>query len=176
MNNKKRNKFDHEQLQEKLGWITKFRDNLKEFEDILQIIEATESFVRKNGLDINSHIELREIMTCMGQTERAIKVRELLIAFVAEESSKAKPNERLLGSSEIIESVFGKLKRLENNQAKSGFTGLILSTAAMVSETTKEVVEKALKVVPTKEVLVWLKDNIGQSLQSLRKEALGSCI
>jgi hypothetical protein len=170
----KSNKFDQEQLQEKLGWITKFRDNLKEFEDILQIIEATESFVRKNGLDINSHIELREIMTCMGQTERAIKIRELLIAFVAEESSKAKPNERLLGSSEVIESVFGKLKRLENNQAKSGFTGLLLSTAAMVSETTKDVVEKALKVVPTKEVLVWLKDNIGQSLQSMRKEAFES--
>jgi len=46
----------------------------------------------------------------------------------------------------------------------------------MVSETTKDVVEKALEVVPTKEVLIWLKDNIGQSLQSLRKEAFGSCI
>jgi hypothetical protein len=45
----------------------------------------------------------------------------------------------------------------------------------MVSETTKDVVEKALKVVPTKEVLAWLKDNIGQSLQSMRKEAFGSC-
>jgi hypothetical protein len=171
----KSNKFDLEQLQEKLGWITKFRDNLKEFEDILQIIEASESFVRKNGLDINSHIELKEIMTCMGQTERTKKVRELLIAFVEEESSKAKPNERLLGSSEVIESVFGKLKRLENDQAKSGFTGLILSTAAMVSKTTKDVVENALKTVPTKEVLVWLKSNIGQSLQSMRKEAFASC-
>jgi hypothetical protein len=46
----------------------------------------------------------------------------------------------------------------------------------LVSETTKDVVEKALKVVPTKEVLIWLKDNIGQSLQSMRKEAFGSCI
>jgi hypothetical protein len=45
----------------------------------------------------------------------------------------------------------------------------------MVSETTKDVVEKALKVVPTKEVLAWLKDNIGQSLQSMRKEAFGYC-
>jgi hypothetical protein len=44
----------------------------------------------------------------------------------------------------------------------------------MVSETTKDVVEKALKVVPTKEVLLWLKDNIGQSLQSMRKEAFES--
>lgn len=158
-----------------MGWIKNFRDNLKEFDDMLQIIEATESFVRKNGLEINSHIELKQIMTCMGQTERAKKVRELLIAFVEEESSKAKPNERLLGSSEVIESVFGKLKRLENNQAKSGFTGLILGTAAMVSETTKDVVENALKVVPTKEVLAWLKSNIGQSLQSMRKEAFESC-
>jgi hypothetical protein len=50
-----------------------------------------------------------------------------------------------------------------------------LSTAAIVSKTTKDVVEEALKAVPTKEVLVWLKDNIGQSLQSMRKEAFGYC-
>jgi hypothetical protein len=43
-----------------------------------------------------------------------------------QEEKKAKPNEKLLGSSEIIESVFGKLKRIEGDQEKSGFTGNLL--------------------------------------------------
>jgi hypothetical protein len=37
-----------------------------------------------------------------------------------------KENERLLGSSEVIESVFGKQKYLEREYAKEGFTSLIL--------------------------------------------------
>jgi hypothetical protein len=93
------------------------------------------------------------------------------LAFVEEESSKAKPDERLLGSSEVIESLFGKLKGIEQDQAKSGFTNLLLSAAAIVSKTTDEVVEKAMKAVRTKEVLDWCKKNIGQSVQSMRKEA-----
>jgi hypothetical protein len=164
-------KFDQYQLYGKLGWIMTFREELKEWEDILQIISTTESFVRKNGLYSDCHLELKDIMALMAHTERNKIVREQLLAFVLEESLKAKPKERLLGSSEVIESVFGKLKRLENDQAKSGFTGLLLSIAAMVATTTKDVVEEALKTVHTKEIYAWCKINIGQSVQSMRKEA-----
>ena len=78
--------------------------------------------------------------------------------FVKTESLKAKPNKRLLGSSEIIDSVLGKTKRLEQDQSKSGFTGLILATAAIVSHTTQEVVAKAMEIVITKKVLEWIKE------------------
>jgi hypothetical protein len=72
----------------------------------------------------------------------------------------------------MIESVFGKLKRLEQDQAKSGFTRLLQSVSAMVSTTTEDVVQKAIETVPTKRVLVWCKENIGQSAQAKRKEAV----
>lgn len=174
------NKFDSEQLDEKVGWVNRFREQLREWEDLLQIIATTESFVRENGLYHNSHLELKKHMDQdqnqdhMAHTELTKRVHEQLLAFVAEESLKAKTKERLLGSSEVIESVFGKLKRLEHDQATSGFTGLLLSTAAMVSITTKDVILKALKTVPTREILDWYKKNIGQSVQSMRKEAFTS--
>ena len=130
--------------------------------------------MRKQGLYRDSSLELRELLTILPHRERTKKVRAQLLAFVAEESLKAKPNERLLGSSEVIESVFGKLKRLEQDQAKSGFTGLLLGVSATVSTTTGDVVQKALKTVPTKAVLAWCTGNIGQSVQSKRKEAFVS--
>ena len=95
------------------------------------------------------------------------------LACVAEEAQKAHPKERLLGSSEVIESVFGKCKRLEQTQAKSGFTGLILTMGAMVATTTREVIHKALETVPTKCVLEWCKKTLGDSLQAQRKKAFG---
>jgi hypothetical protein len=129
--------------------------------------------VRKQGRYHNSYHELRELLT-LAHTERTKKVRAQLLAFVAEDSLKIKPNERILGSSEVIESVFGKLKRLEQDQAKSGFTGLLLCVSAMVSTTTEDVVQKALQTVPTKTVLAWCTENIGQSVQAKRKEAFVS--
>ena len=68
----------------------------------------------------------------------------------------------------------GKLKNMESVQNKSGFTGLLLSLAAIVSKTTEDVIQKAMKSVPTKRVREWFKQNIGKSLQSRRKEVFGS--
>lgn len=147
--------FDLEQLEKKLGWITRFREQLEGWRELIQVITTTESFVRKQGLYRDSSLELGELLTILPHRERTKKARVQLLAFVAEESLKAKPNERLLGSSEVIESVFGKLKRMEQDQAKSGFTGLLLGVSAMASTTTGDVVQKALETVPTKAVLAW---------------------
>ena len=135
------------------------------------MIEVTESFVRKQGLYRGAHQELRETLAPLARMKRTKKVRAHLVAFVAGESLKAKPQERLVGSSEVMESVFGKVKRLEQDQAKTGCTGLVLSIAAMVSTTTTEVIQKALETVPTKPVLAWCKQTLGQSMQAKRKEA-----
>ena len=106
------------------------------------------------------------------QTERGKKVRQHLLGFVREESFKAKPNERLVGSSEVLESVFGRFKQLEHDQVKSGFTGLLLSLAALVSTTTTEVIQTALETVRTKQVTAWCNNTLGKSVQAQRREVL----
>jgi hypothetical protein len=95
-----------------------------------------------------------------------------LISFVEQQSLNAMPDEILLGSSEVIESVIGKFDTLEQDQVKSGFTSMLLSFAALVSKTTEDVIQKALQAVPTKKIGEWFKKNIGQSVQSQRREFL----
>ena len=99
-----------------------------------------------------------------------MRIKTELLDFVEQESKKAGKDERLLGTSEIIESVFGKMKRLEHDQAKSGFTVFILSLAAIVSKTTTEIVHEALETVPTKRIHEWFKNNIGKSVQAKRMQ------
>jgi hypothetical protein len=166
--------FDQKQVEEKFGWVTGFHKDIKEWEELLDIVTTTENFVRTQGLCADSYLELEKLLSDQAHTEQTIKVHNELLNFVREESSKAKPDERLLGSSEVIESVFGKLKRLERDQSKSGFTGLLLSVPAMVSKTTREVVRDALEMVPTKKVLDWCKNNLGQSVQAKRRSAFAS--
>ena len=84
--------------------------------------------------------------------ERVQKLRRELIAFVAQEEAKARPYERLLGSSDLVESVLGKLKRLEREQEKSGFTGLGFGVRVLVSTRTPAVIQEVLETVPTQQV------------------------
>jgi hypothetical protein len=162
---------DLEVLQEKLGWVDDFRSRLQEWGELMQVIDIAEHVVRTRGLYRGVHREVKDLLAPVAHIPRAKRVSTELVAFIAEESFKARPHERLVGSSEVLESVFGKLKRLEQDQSKGGFTGLILSIAAMVSTTTGEVIAKALQTVPTKQVLAWCKKNLGQSVQSKRRKA-----
>ena len=164
----------HEKIKLKLGWLSQFREPLKAWDEICQVTITAESFVRKQGLWNGCDVDLSKRFDFAISSPKAIQIREQLLAFVKNESLKAKPNERLLASSEVIESAFGKMKRLEQDQAKSGFTGLILGTAAIVSHTTQEVVTKAMETVSTKKVIDWIKDKLGNSLQSKRNIAFSS--
>lgn len=159
------------QIMKKVGWVQDFSGHLKEWGDLLKIVEITAHFVRTEGLYRGAYRELVKRLSGTGSTRRTKKVRSILLSFVAEESFKARPDERLVGSSEVLESVFGKLKYLEGDQVKSGFSGLLLSIPAMLSKTTGEVIQQAMETVSTKKVLDWCKKHIGRSLQAKRREA-----
>lgn len=166
--------FDAKQVEEKLGWITRFRRSLKEWQALLQVVMTTESYIRQRGLYQDIHLELEQRLQPLARTEQAQRVCTELTAFVAQEAAKAHPDERLLGSSEIIESVLGKLKRLEQDQSKSGFTGLLLALCATVATTTTDVIHQALETVPTNVIMVWCQKNLGQSVQAKRRMVFAS--
>ncbi|MGC2531094.1 MAG: hypothetical protein WA639_25385, partial [Candidatus Acidiferrum sp.] len=65
------------------------------------------------------------------------------------------------------------LKALEQDQSKSGFTGLVLSVGAMVSKWTAESIREGLETCRVRDVLDWCKEKLGQSVQSKRKQAYG---
>jgi len=165
------NALAHEVWQEQLGWGRELRRPLQAWGALMQVIEIVEPVVRTRGVYRGVHREVKDRLTPVVRIPRVKRVSTELVALLAEESLKARPHERLVGRSEVIESVCGKLQRLEHDQSKGGFTGLVLSSAALVSTTTGEVIQKALQTVPTKRVLAWCKETLGQSVQSKRRKA-----
>ena len=162
--------YDPQRLEAKLGWLREFVLEIDIWRELIQVVETAVDFIRVQGFYNEAHLDLDKVPTFKTNYSKVNAVRQELLAFIFAESAKAKSDERLLGSSEVIESVFGKLKYLEKDQSKSGFTVLLLGLAASVSPTTIDVVQKAIESVPTKKVFRWFKDNIGQSVQSERKE------
>jgi len=164
--------YDQENLQEKLGWVIPFRQSIYDWAEMIRITETVERFVRTQGLYTDALLDLEKLVGDVANTEHAQNVYKELMGFITQESSKAQEYEKLLGSSEVIESVFGKLKYLEKGQSKSGFTDLVLSIGAMVSSLSSDVILTALKFATTQKLLDWRQEMLGDSIQSQRRKEL----
>ena len=114
---------------------------------------------------------LREMLDALYLNQPARTLAIELAAFVRDQTAGVSAGERLPGTTEVLESCFGKLKALEQHQSRSGFTGLILSLGALVSQTTAEVVAQAMETIRTKDVWTWVRNVLGASIQSLRNQA-----
>jgi hypothetical protein len=162
--------YDAKKIREKFYWIVDLTPKLVEWSNLIMVIKFIEDFIRKNGLNINVYLELKKQLNEFNLDVRAMKFSKDAISFVEKGALKAKPGERLLGSSEIIESLFGKQKAIEKEQSRSGFTGLLLVLPALISETSEAIIKKALEATPTKCVVEWYQKNIIQSVQAKRVE------
>jgi hypothetical protein len=91
------------------------------------------------------------------------------------QAQKTKAGERFPGSTEVLESCFGRFKQLEKQQARGGFTSLLLGFGALVTETTTHVVQNALDQSATKDIYAWCKQHLGMTVFSQRKLAFAEC-
>jgi hypothetical protein len=158
-----------ERVQAKLGWLLEFREALPEWSSYQELIDGALGLVRRRGLSRDAGEELARSLPVV--TGPADGLRSDLIEFVTAESSKAKAGEILPGTTEVLESCFGKLKALEKIQSRSGFTGLVLSLGTMVSQRTAEDVAQALERCRVRDVVTWCRKKIGETIQSKRKQA-----
>ncbi|NOQ34714.1 MAG: hypothetical protein GQ569_02330 [Methylococcaceae bacterium] len=163
-----------EKQRAKLEWLNDHPDSLEEWDELLQVATLTEQVVRSEGITLNGYqvlkAQFQEKLPDLKYAS-AITLKENLIDFVKTQGSVCKKDERLLGSSEIIESVFGKQKHLERDYAKEGFTSLILGIGAFVGEMTVDTVKEALIFTPVKTIVKWCKEELGETLQSKKTEA-----
>jgi hypothetical protein len=165
---------DRGALQAKLGWLADYREALNEWRQAMATIAATLLYVRREGFHQGAAESLRQCHAPYAQTAISSRLGAQLVEFVRSQSASARENERLLGSSECLESLIGKGKRLEGQQSKSGFTKMVLGMAAAVVQPTKEYVTEALTRVKTRDAIAWCRDHLGVSLQSKRRMALAS--
>ncbi|MCK5905150.1 MAG: hypothetical protein KAG86_07685 [Gammaproteobacteria bacterium] len=158
----------------KLDWLKAQDENLKQWTEHLEVITLAEQWVRKKGIIREGGEALKE---CYQQAlpelhhANSIFLKESLIDFVKTQGSACNYGGKQLGSSEIIESVFGKQKYLERNYAKEGFSSLILGIGALVGKITVDTVKEALSSTPVKIVTKWCKDELGETLQSKKIKA-----
>ena len=160
-----------DRLEEKLGWLREFREDLAEWRQWQTIMDVTVGLVASEGLHAKTAVLLSRKLRPPRQDVERRRLAAELIKFVREQARKTKPGERLPGSTEVLESCFGRFKTLERDQAKGGFTSLLLGFGMLFATATIESVLEAMHRVSTINVRGWSVEHLGQTLFSKRKEA-----
>ena len=165
-------RVDLEQLEANLGWLHDFRPKLHEWLCLMSIIRCTLKYIRAHGYHASARAALSALLSEHGRYESSRSLINEIETFVDSQSCQAAVDEHLLGSSECIESLIGKGKRLEGQQSKGGFTKMILGMAAAVVPPTRDRIFAALANVKTKDLISWCAEKLGRSTLSRRREAL----
>ena len=161
-----------DRVETKLGWLRDYRAALQQWQAMMAVVHATLEAIRQDGYHRAAATALRERLTPLATGKISRRVVERAVAFVAEQSLAAVGEEHLPGSTECLESLIGKGKRLEGQQSRSGFTKMVLAMAAAVAEPTVDYVRTAMEQVKSKDVVDWCKHKLGLSVQAQRRQAL----
>lgn len=160
-----------ERTRARYGWMEHYRAVLTEWTRWEDTVRSSVEFIRVHGFFQDCDVELAAHLCARPTAMRHARVEAELITFACHESASAKPGERLVGSSEVEESVFGKLKTLEGDQCSSGFTRYVLSLGAVVGDWTTTRIKEALEKTPVKLVNAWCKEHLPVSVQAQRRLA-----
>lgn len=155
-----------ERLEEKLGWLKGYTEELKKWREWLVTIEVVVGHVGRHGLRKAGAEKVEEEL---GKPRSATELGQELLEFVKGQCKGLKEGERLPGSTEVVETCMGKLKRLEGEQSKGGFTGLLLGLAAVVGKKDTCPVSELFEQASTKDVRAWIKENLGLTVQAARQ-------
>lgn len=164
---------DRQKLKEKLGWLRSYRSALQRWSELLSIARTAERLVQ-GGIHRSICDELRVQLQPLVTTPAGRRMSHAILAFVGEQSAGMAVEERLIGSTEVLESLIGKYKRVQSCHSKGGMTAMLLSIGAMLGKLMPRTIKQALEAVSSVEVDAWCRDHLGITLQSQRRLTLGA--
>lgn len=163
-------------MNDKLGWVHQFRDELKAWNRCQRVMQTSLSFVNTQGIYRGAAVDLEKLLATQAcedgdQCELRMTMSARLIQFVKATEADLEANERAWLSTENLESAFGLFKRLEGQHSKGGFTSLIAAMPTLLTEWTPELVRERLQATSVKQMKQWLQETLKRTLAAKRTTA-----
>ena len=161
--------YDNGRVQEYLGWLQDYQSDVEIYYSITNMAALVDNHIKCGGLSRTTKSEVSNLLpsdsslSVMGK-----KFKEDILNFIETQTCTIKPNDKFLGCTEILESLYSDLKRVSGQHTKSGFTKLILVLPAFVGELDDSLVRSAMNDVTNNDINEWAKLNIKNSVQSQR--------
>ena len=158
-------------MNEKLGWLREFRDEISRWSACQAVVSASVTFINEQGLFRGAANQLAAELKSLPNCEDSRAVADRLLAFVRQSEGKLAEGQRLPLSTEILESAFGLFKQLERQHSKGGFTGLLAAFGALLKPATPESIRRDFARVSVKQMRTWVTQNLKTTLATKRQTA-----
>lgn len=165
---KGRESITAERLEDKLGWLRAFHDEVARWTACQRVVSTGVTFVNEQGLSRGAADRFGKLVEDSSAPAARRDIAERLTTFLRDAESRLTDGERLPLSTEILESSFGLYKQLERQHSQSGFTSLIATFGSLLRPATPATIRFAFARVKVKDVRHWLQNNLPKTLTAKR--------
>jgi len=153
---------------EKLTPLFNHESLIKEMSELCKTLKKLSAVLKNDGLSTASRSVCQDIIS---QPEIATEVRQGVLNYLMDNCISIDKCKRLICSSDIIESTFGKYKRSLSNTAKSQINDSCLFIANYSENFSLEETKQAMEQVRIVDLAKWKEENTVVSLTK-QKQAL----
>jgi hypothetical protein len=154
-------------LEEKLGWLRDFRPELRRYQRLLDAVSRAEQEVKNHGL--GRQTAKRVWGQLAKEVLRDASLRDFLAGlrgYLQQEGGKVPEGQLWLGTSDVIESLFGKYKWFGEKAPYAEVGASVLALPLLTVELTAELVHEAMVSISVQDVRDWVAQNVGPSTLS----------
>lgn len=171
------------EVQCKVSWLMPLKREIRKWQEWVQIGQVTRDLIRREGFYDGADEVLMDRLIESGLTnEETEEFTETLLDYVRCEGEGIQKESRLVGTTEVLEGLFGGYKHMvgENKMSLNGLGRLILCMSSRIGEFSEELVYKAMISVKCKDVDAWLdrafvrndKKSLEQNQEHLYREVV----
>jgi hypothetical protein len=147
------------EVQRKVSWLMPLKREIRKWREWVQIGQVTRDLIRRDGFYDGADEALMDRLIERGlTTDETGEFSEVLVDYVRSEGEGIHKDHRLVGTTEVLEGLFGGYKHMvgENKMSLNGLGRLILCMSSRIGEFSDELVHKAMTSVKCKDVNAWL--------------------
>ncbi len=152
-----------------LQWVKEKESFIIEMDLIMSVVQEISIILKNEGLSKQTKSRCSSLLNNCKKGKLKI-FKEYMLNYLSEYTKQiSHRKEILLCCSDIIESTFGRYKNELSKNPMSGITDLVLITPALTSSLSGDTVRAAIDKCRVKDIEVWKKNNLCNSLLAKRK-------
>lgn len=135
---------------------------------------SLEAQIKHEGLTQTSLSQWDKLFPQSSLPESLIPIYQKIQRYLLEQTSTIPEGEIFLGTSDVIEYIFGKYKLFSQRCPINELGVMVLTIVLVTTDFTVNLIKEALETIRSKDVNIWQEQVFGQSTLSKRKVVFSS--
>jgi hypothetical protein len=153
----------------KFGWLFNYQPDIQIYTEIITQIHSVQKQIKNQGLHRKSSAQWLTNIAIHSLTSRGQKFSSQITEYLTFEAQQIPVDQIMLGTSDVIESIFGKYKLFTARRPVKDIGAMILLIPLFTLNLNTSLVKQAMESIRFIDVTAWTKSVFGSSMLSQRR-------